>query len=564
MAEGWAPDPLGRYEERWHADGQWTDRVRHWGIETRDPIERQHPVQPEPAPAHAAPEAKKPSPSAKAGPTTPAPEPAGRRPGKRTVLRNAVIALVAVAAVVGAGSVVLDDGGGDGSRTPSSNDSTTAPARPAGPLQPREGMVFVDDDYRASDRGELPAEEPTQQVWAVDACGGGPCLGDLVIAGDVVVGIPSIATAAADGDATVVAFDLDSGEELWSHAGVGAETVDTPEGVGLLVLENRTDGSADIYGFGADAMRVDPRSGDDLWEATARVEKLGIHSASDEVFYSFDGDEHGGNKTMTGISTATGELLWSFDDWNRRDDTRWTASPYCGGYAFKPTGSDVSAIDLETGDIDWVADVAFDQDLVSAACTDDSVYFSGGWSGGARAEGEENGSSPLYEVDLSTGDVLSERTIDTDLFAVVDGALWTATPFTPSATDLVVLDGELSETARTEGVFQSFSGIDAMDDEIVYIGNSAPVAVDRASGALRDRCECPMANDSSDQNSWMANGLVKASASGLITAYRLPDFVESWSVEVSPTDGDPPRFAAANGTLVVIDDEQIRALRAPG
>jgi hypothetical protein len=472
-------------------------------------------------------------------------------------------------ALAGAAFAVLGGGDGDdadrGSET--AEETTSVPTRAAGPLEARPGMAIVDPDLDVLGApGELPREEPTEEAWAVDRCVVDPCIDSVEVFGDVVVGLPPIG---GTDDGTVVGFDLASGEQLWTRPGVGAAPIDTPDGPGILVLRARTDGSGDPYGFGVDAMRVDPRSGDDLWAATADVEQLDVRSVSDAVFTSRDGVERGGGDTMTGISVETGEVVWSIDGWvgptssSSPDDIRWNTSPSCGGYTFKASSSDITAYDLETGEAAWTADVAIPQDLVSASCTDDTVWFSGGWSGTARDNGEENGSSPLIEVDLGSGEVGSERVIDDDLFAVVDGRFWAASPFTPDATDLVVLDDDLEEASRTEGVFSSFSGIDALDDEVAYLSVTQPVSVDRGDGALRHRCDCAIGTDLTRRNTWAANALVQTE-SGKVTAYRLPDFVESWSIELAPTDnGDPPGFAAADQTLVVIDGDQVRALRAP-
>jgi outer membrane protein assembly factor BamB len=148
--------------------------------------------------------------------------------------------------------------------------------------------------YAGSSAGDLVAldAETGELRWRADTPEGGT--GTAAVADGVVF----IGGSAPDGSSFHLAFDAESGDELWSQP-LQYGTVSVRDGTGFGL--NQNDQVSNVLSF-------DTADGSELWRAEFAPENRPIAVAGDVVYVPSNADQ-----AIYALDAATGEELWRFD-----------------------------------------------------------------------------------------------------------------------------------------------------------------------------------------------------------------------------------------------------------
>jgi outer membrane protein assembly factor BamB len=240
--------------------------------------------------------------------------------------------------------------------------------------------------------GPAPADEP-DELWVFET-------------GDDFVGANAAAVSVEDGlvftsSNMVYAFDIESGEEVWSY-----ESDDRMGFVSPLAL---ADGVLYAAGEDGSVYAFEAESGDIIWqsELTGGMPVNGGPMLADDVLYVTAWDQN-----AYALDIETGDVLWD----TSFGGISYAQPAYADGYIIlsAPTNG-VIAIDTEEGEEAW----SFETEgmVYGAKATGDGVVYAGSDDGTLYAIELESGDE-LWSVD--TGGVL------TTSLAVYDGIVYAA------------------------------------------------------------------------------------------------------------------------------------------
>lgn len=240
--------------------------------------------------------------------------------------------------------------------------------------------------------GPAPADEP-DELWVFET-------------GDDFVGANAAAVSLDDGlvftsSNAVYAFDIESGEEVWSY--------ESESRMGFVAPLALVDGVLYAAGEDGSVYAFEPDSGDIIWqsELTGGMPVNGGPLVDGDVLYvtAWDGNAYA-------LETETGDVIWDMSF----GGISYGQPAYADGYIVlsAPSGG-AMAIDVEEEDEAWNFET---EGTVYAALTiaDDIAYF-----------GSDDGN--LYAVELESGDEIWNVDTDASLMTaltIYDGVLYAA------------------------------------------------------------------------------------------------------------------------------------------
>jgi len=394
---------------------------------------------------------------------------------RRQFLKRAVIMTAAVPISI---SLLAACGGDD-----DDEDEAEATAPDAGMAEPT-ATAATGEELTATEAGQAPEPTATESdgTTTAETCpsdeypaGGALSITDgtvewllcspdeafrtVIGASDAVVLIEEVGPIEASGAASrhTIAFDAADGSELWRRSTTETPTPAGPfDGQGIVVLADQDAGAL---------VGVDVVTGEEQWRVESSEAPL---ANSPTVTAVWEVASPGTASRFRGIDRVTGDELWISDtQLSDQSGVFVGRSPAAvlGEVVAVPTGESVTAIDMRTGAMLWLASqlahlVAADETIVGISATTGRVTAIDADSGQERWNAPGR---PSYGGLLAAGDgvivVVDSASPELVAYELASGdERWRATPASHvepqliSGTSLVMLwEGELAVLSTTDG-----------------------------------------------------------------------------------------------------------------